>query len=175
VRPPTATLTFPDVAPIFHTGAAPAVTAATARPFPLLAYDDARAHAGDRRRVPAFMPPWLPEPGHIAFHGDRRLADGEIAAHPRLVAAGALRVTVAGPHVPRNAVGLQLGAPDLIVRTPEPYRSPRAAASLPYFRLTVPILDGAVASGGDQAGSRGAYPSRTLFTDATGEHDGSDA
>ncbi len=174
MRPPAATLTFPDVAPIFHRSCAGCHRRDGVAPFPLLAYDDARAHAQEIADAVTsrFMPPWLPEPGHIAFHGDRRLADGEIARIREWVAAGAPegdRSRVPPP--PEFPPGWQLGAPDVIVRLPEPY--PLAAGGREVFRnfvLPVPISGRRWVRAVElRPGSRGRVHHATLFTDATGE------
>jgi mono/diheme cytochrome c family protein len=174
MRPTPATITFPDVAPIFHRSCAGCHRRDGVAPFPLLAYDDVRAHAQEIADAVTsrFMPPWLPEPGHIAFHGDRRLTDGEIARIREWVAAGAPegdRSRV--PRPPELPSGWQLGAPDLIVRLPEPY--PLAAGGREVFRnfvVPVPISGGRwVRAVEFRPGSRGRIHHATLFTDASGE------
>ena len=81
-RPPaTASITFADVAPIFHRSCAGCHRPDGVAPFPLLTYDDVRARVQDVADAVSsrFMPPWLPEPGHVSFHGERRLGDEDIA------------------------------------------------------------------------------------------------
>ena len=91
VRPVRAPITFADLAPIFHQRCAACHRPDGVAPFPLLAYDDVRAHAQEISDAVTsrFMPPWLPEPGALPFRGERRLADDEIARIRDWVGAGA--------------------------------------------------------------------------------------
>jgi hypothetical protein len=92
-----------------------------AAPFSLLTYDDVRRRAGQiaevtRRR---FMPPWLPTEGHGDFVGARRLTDRELQTIQRWVDAGAPRGDESDmPAAPEFADGWQLGAPDLVLKSP---------------------------------------------------------
>ena len=48
---------------------------------PLLTYEDARRRARQIARVTArrYMPPWLPDPGHVRIVGENRLSAADIA------------------------------------------------------------------------------------------------
>src|SRR5262245_30527643 len=93
-------------------------------PFSVLDYDSVRRHAraiasAVQRRA---MPPWLPEPGHGTFAGERRLSDDQIALIAKWVESGAPEGNPADvPKVPAFPGGWQLGTPDLVLKLPEPY------------------------------------------------------
>lgn len=100
---------------------------ATAAPFPLLTYAEAKKHAKDivaatKRR---YMPPWLPAPGVVDYLDPRRLTDREIQALQDWLAAGAPEGNPADlPAPPQWPEGWQLGQPDLVVSMPEAYNVP---------------------------------------------------
>jgi len=93
-------------------------------PFSVLDYDSVRRHAraiasAVQRRA---MPPWLPEPGHGVFTGERRLRDDQIALITKWVESGAPEGNPADvPKPPTFSGGWQLGTPDLVLTLPEPY------------------------------------------------------
>ncbi len=150
-----------DVAPIVYANCSschrPADAASAARtpdgdplciagaPFPLLDYDDVRrrakqvATAVQSRR----MPPWLPEPGHGEFAGERRLTDRQIATIQKWVEQGAPEGLAADrPAPPTWTDGWQLGRPDVIVTLPAAYKVPAANADIfRNFVLPVPAGD----------------------------------
>ena len=112
-------------------------------PFSVLDYDSARRHAREiasavQRRV---MPPWLPEPGHAVFAGERRLRDDQIALIAKWVDSGAPEGNPAdAPALPASARGWQLGTPDLVLTPGEPYvLRPGARDVFRNFVLPVPI------------------------------------
>ena len=171
----TAAVTFADVAPILHRSCAGCHRPDGIAPFALLTYADARGRATDivdavRSR---FMPPWLPEPGHARFRGERRLSDDEIARIRTWVAAGTRQGDPS--HAPRPPAevpsGWQLGVPDLIVRLPEPYAlTPRGGEVFRNFVLPVAITGRRwVRAVEFLPRSRGRIHHAVLFTDATGE------
>ncbi|HMH52137.1 MAG TPA: tetratricopeptide repeat protein [Candidatus Acidoferrum sp.] len=171
---PTASGTYPDVAPIFHRRCVACHRPDGVAPFSLLTYADARAHAPDIADAVTsrFMPPWLPEPGPIRFHGERRLTGDEIARIREWIAAGAPEGDPArAPRPPDTPSGWQLGVPDLIVRLPQPY--PLAAGGREVFRnfvLPVPTAGRRwVRAVEFRPGSRGRIHHAVLFTDTTGE------
>jgi len=112
-------------------------------PFSVLDYDSVRRHAraiasAVQRRA---MPPWLPEPGHAAFAGERRLRDEQIALIAKWVESGAPEGNAAdAPAPPTSASGWQLGTPDLVLTPAEPYvLRPGARDVFRNFVLPVPI------------------------------------
>ena len=112
-------------------------------PFSVLDYDSARRHAREiasavQRRA---MPPWLPEPGHAVFAGERRLRDDQIALIAVWAGSGAPEGDPAdAPKPPASASGWQLGTPDLVLTPAEPYvLHPGARDVFRNFVLPVPI------------------------------------
>ena len=112
-------------------------------PFSVLDYDSVRRHAraiasAVQRRA---MPPWLPEPGHGAFAGERRLSDDQIALIAKWVESGAPEGNPADvPKVPTFPGGWQLGTPDLVLKLPEPYLlQPGSRDVFRNFVIPVPI------------------------------------
>jgi tetratricopeptide (TPR) repeat protein len=93
-------------------------------PFSVLDYGSVRRHAraissAVERRA---MPPWLPEPGHGEFAGERRLSDGQITLIVEWVESGAPEGNPAdAPKPPTFSGGWQLGTPDLVLTLPEAY------------------------------------------------------
>ena len=93
-------------------------------PFSVLDYGSVRRYAraissAVQRRA---MPPWLPEPGHGEFAGERRLRDDQIALIAKWVESGAPEGNPAdAPKPPTFSGGWQLGTPDLVLTLPEAY------------------------------------------------------
>ena len=93
-------------------------------PFSVLDYGSVRRYAraissAVQRRA---MPPWLPEPGHGEFAGERRLGDESIALIAKWVESGAPEGNPAdAPKPPTFSGGWQLGTPDLVLTLPEAY------------------------------------------------------
>jgi tetratricopeptide (TPR) repeat protein len=93
-------------------------------PFSVLDYDSVRRNApaiasAVQRRA---MPPWLPEPGHGVFAGERRLRDDQISLIAKWVESGAPEGNPADtPKPPTFSGGWQLGTPDLVLTLPEAY------------------------------------------------------
>jgi tetratricopeptide (TPR) repeat protein len=105
-------------------------------PFSVLDYDSVRRHAraissAVQRRA---MPPWLPEPGHGDFSGERRLRDDQIALIAKWVESGAPEGNPAdAPKPPMFSGGWQLGTPDLVLTLPEAYMlQPQPFDSAPF-------------------------------------------
>jgi Tfp pilus assembly protein PilF len=112
-------------------------------PFSVLDYGSVRRHAraiasAVQRRA---MPPWLPEAGHAAFAGERRLRDDQIASIVQWAASGAAEGNPAdAPTPPVAASGWQLGTPDLVLTPTEPYvLRPGARDVFRNFVLPVPL------------------------------------
>jgi tetratricopeptide (TPR) repeat protein/mono/diheme cytochrome c family protein len=112
-------------------------------PFSVLDYDAVRRNASRiasavQRRA---MPPWLPEPGHGAFAGERRLRDDQIALIAKWAENGAPEGNPADvPKMPVFPGGWQLGTPDLVLTLPEPYvLQPGSRDVFRNFVIPVPI------------------------------------
>lgn len=167
-------ITFADVAPLFDRHCAACHRPDGAAPFSLLDYADARARAQDVADAVTtrYMPPWLPESGHVALRGERRLTDDEIAHVRAWVTAGTPEgEPVPAPRPSPIPSGWQLGPPDLVVRLPEPYGL--AAGGGEVFRnFVVPLpLSGRrwVRALEFRPGSRGRIHHAVVLTDTTGE------
>jgi len=93
-------------------------------PFSVLDYGAVRRYANAissavQRRA---MPPWLPEPGHGEFAGERRLRDDQIRLIAQWVENGSPEGNPAdAPKPPTFSGGWQLGTPDLVLTLPEAY------------------------------------------------------
>jgi tetratricopeptide (TPR) repeat protein len=112
-------------------------------PFSVLDYDAVRRYApaiasAVQRRA---MPPWLPEPGHGEFVGERRLRDDQIALIAKWVESGAPEGNPAdAPKAPTFPGGWQLGTPDLVLTLPEAYvLQPGSLDVFRNFVIPVPI------------------------------------
>lgn len=120
-----ADLTFnKDIAPLLWTHCAGCHRPEGSAPFSLVDYKDVvprgrQIVAATKNRT---MPPWLPEPGHGDFAGNRRLRSEDIERIEQWVAEGARQGEVADlPPRPVWSEGWQLGTPDLVVTLPTPY------------------------------------------------------
>lgn len=125
---PRGTVTFnKDIAPIVFGHCAGCHRPGEAAPFPLLNYGDANKHAAQIAEVTqsGFMPPWLPEDGHIELQGRRRLSVEQRGLIQQWVAEGAPEGRAEElPPPPKWSEGWQLGVPDLVVTMPEAYTLP---------------------------------------------------
>jgi Flp pilus assembly protein TadD len=107
----------------------------------VLAYRDVRQRARAIAAVTQrrFMPPWLPEPGHGTFAGERRLTDRQIETIRRWEEQGATEGNPANlPPLPHFTEGWQLGEPDLVVKLPRPY-TVRADGPEVWRNFVIPI------------------------------------
>lgn len=130
-----------DIAPIIYKNCSGCHRPGEAGPFPLLTYDDVRRRAQLIEIVTQsrYMPPWLPEPGHGAFEGVRRLSDDEIATISRWVAGGTPEGDPAAiPPLPDWTEGWQLGEPDLVIQMPDAYDLPAAGSDV-FRSFAIPI------------------------------------
>jgi Flp pilus assembly protein TadD len=139
---PAAQVTFyKDIAPIVYHSCAPCHREGEPGPFPLLTYADVRKHASQivsvtKRR---YMPPWLPEPGHGDFQGERRLTDQQIATIAEWVHEGSPAGSPAdAPPMPKFVPGWQLGKPDMIIQAPVAYHLP-AEGPDQYWNFVLPL------------------------------------
>jgi tetratricopeptide (TPR) repeat protein len=127
-----------DVAPIVYKECATCHRPGEAAPFPLLTYADLKGRARQIAEVTEsrFMPPWMPEPGHGAFVGERRLTDAQIATLQRWVERGAPEGDAGDlPAMPEWPAGWQLGTPDLTISMPAPVTAPADGPDL--FRTVI--------------------------------------
>lgn len=114
-----------DVAPIVFDKCASCHRPTGSAPFSLLTYADARRRASLIAAVTQkrFMPPYRAESDAGHFVGQNRLTDAEIGTVRGWVDDGALEGDPADlPRRPTFTDGWQLGKPDLVVTTTEPFR-----------------------------------------------------
>jgi len=130
-----------DVAPIVYEHCAACHRPGQVAPFPLLTYEDMRAHgamiaAATKSRL---MPPWKPEPDFGDFEGDRRLSNEDIDTLQQWVAEGMPRGEMRDlPPVPHFPDRWYLGTPDLVVSLRQPFDVPEGPNDV-YRCFVVPV------------------------------------
>lgn len=132
------------VAPLVYEHCTPCHRAEGSAPFSFESYDDVRDHATQIAEVTAsrFMPPWLPVPGHGRFVGARVLDDVARGTLARWVEQGSPPGDLAkAPKAPRFEGGWQLGEPDLVLKTGEPFVLPADGRDV-YRNFVVPVPPG---------------------------------
>ena len=109
-------------------------------PFPLTSY----AEVAKRGRTIAavtqtrYMPPWKAEPGWVAYRGEKRLTDEQIALIQRWVDGGMPEGDPAKePAKPVFPSGWQLGTPDLILEMPRSFPVPADGTDI-YRNFALP-------------------------------------
>jgi Flp pilus assembly protein TadD/mono/diheme cytochrome c family protein len=134
-----------DIAPIVFHSCARCHRPGESGPFSLLSYADVRKHARQVVTVTKtrYMPPWLPEPGIGKFAGERRLTDAQIAMVGRWVDEGMPEGQPQDlPPAPKFKEGWQLGEPDLILTSSQPYRLPAEGSDVyRNFIFTFPLAN----------------------------------
>lgn len=140
----TAPVTFSNpIARIVHQRCSSCHHEGQAAPFSLVTYADVKKHAKDIRVVveSRIMPPWLPEPGHGEFVGDRRLTDEERTLILKWLDEGASEGDPAlVPMPPQWTSGWLLGTPDLVVTMEAPYLlGPEGADVYRNFVIRLPL------------------------------------
>jgi Flp pilus assembly protein TadD/mono/diheme cytochrome c family protein len=127
-QPQTANAVAPtwsrDAAPVLYKNCATCHHPGGAGPFSLLTYQDAKRWAPQILKVTQsrFMPPWLPEPGYGDFANVRRLSDDDLGLLRRWIDGGTLQGNLKdAPAQPHFDATWQLGKPDLILKTAQPF------------------------------------------------------
>jgi len=113
-----------DIAPILFAHCAACHRPGQTAPFSLLTYEEVKKRAKQIVTVveTRYMPPWLPEPGHGEFAGNRRLTTDQIRIIRRWVKEGCAEGAASDlPQAPVWKDEWFLGQPDLIVKMPQPY------------------------------------------------------
>ena len=132
-----------DIAPIVYRSCTSCHRPGEAGPFPLLTYNNVKAHARQivtvtQKRV---MPPWLPDPQALAFADDLRLADHDIELFHQWVDQGEAEGNAADlPVAPKFASGWQLGQPDLVLQAEKAFELPPSGSDVYWnfiFRLPI--------------------------------------
>jgi Flp pilus assembly protein TadD len=124
-----------DIAPVLYQNCTTCHHPGGAGPFSLLTYADARRWAPQILNVTQsrLMPPWLPEPGYGDFADVRRLSDDDRALLKRWINGGMAQGDVkAAPPQPHYNAQWQLGKPDVILQTAQPFTL--AAGGTDVFR-----------------------------------------
>jgi mono/diheme cytochrome c family protein len=130
-----------DVAPIIFAQCASCHRPGEAAPFSLLTYKDVKKRAELVAAVTEsrYMPPWHAEPSDVAFHGERRLTDEQIALLQAWVDADMPEGDPADlPPTPEFTPGWQLGQPDLIVEMSDEFEIPADGPDL-YHNFAIPL------------------------------------
>lgn len=118
---------YRDVEPIVSANCVKCHHPGGSAPFSLTTYADVKKRAQLVAKVTGqrIMPPWLPEPGHNAFIGERRLSDEQIGKIAAWVKTGAPEGNPTKPELkPTWSNDWQLGPPDLVVTMPESFTLP---------------------------------------------------
>ncbi len=139
---PKGTVTFNrHIAPILFSECAGCHRPGGAGPFALLAYADVRKRARQIVKVTRshYMPPWLPEAGHLPFADERRLSIEQLGLIEQWTSDGTPEGAAADlPARPQWAEGWELGTPDLVVTMPETYALPADGKDV-YRNFIVPV------------------------------------
>src|SRR4051812_7604991 len=130
-----------DIAPLLFDRCGTCHHTDGAAPFSLMTYPEARQRATQiaamtRKRL---MPPWKAVPGYGDFVGQHPLSNAEIELFQRWAADGAPEGEQRSLPTPRWPTGWQLGAPDLVVSLPTPFRLPAGGSDI--SRVFVFALD----------------------------------
>lgn len=115
---------YRNIAPIIYQNCSACHRPGESGPFSLLNYEDVKRHASQIAAVTKshFMPPWLPEAGHIEFEEERRLSDEQIQLIQAWVKQGAPAGPASeGPPAPKFKSEWALGQPDMILHVAQPY------------------------------------------------------
>jgi Flp pilus assembly protein TadD len=132
-----------DIAPIVYRSCARCHRPGEAGPFPLLTYNNVKAHARQIVTVTQnrTMPPWLPDPQELALADTLRLPDGDIESFRKWVEQGEAEGNAADlPPAPKFAPGWQLGQPDLILQAEKPFELTPSGSDVYWnfiFRLPI--------------------------------------
>ena len=110
-------------------------------PFSLINYAQVKKRAKQIAEAThdRVMPPWHADPGVIEYANDRSLTKDQIDLIQRWVAAGAPEGDPAKtPALPKFAEGWELGTPDKIVKTSEPFKVPAEGSDM-YRNFVIPL------------------------------------
>ena len=132
-----------DIAPVLFDKCTNCHRAGGVAPFSLTSYADARQRASLIAAVTErkFMPPYNAQSDAGSFIGQKRLTEAEIALVSRWVDEGAIEGDPRDlPPIPSYPAGWQLGTPDLVVKTPEPFvLAPESSDVFRIFVIRLPV------------------------------------
>jgi hypothetical protein len=129
------------IAPIIFGKCAGCHREGQAAPFTLLNYAQVKKRAKQIGEATSerIMPPWHADPGVVEYANDRSLTKEQIDLIGRWVAAGTPEGDPAKtPALPKFPEGWQLGQPDMIYKTSEPYKVPAEGSDV-YRNFVVPL------------------------------------
>jgi Flp pilus assembly protein TadD/mono/diheme cytochrome c family protein len=128
------------IAPLVYKNCTSCHHAGGSGPFALMTYQDAKRWASLMKTVTAsrYMPPWLPEPGHGSFEGERRLTDEDISLVNAWVEAGMPEGTGSIPTPPVYGSDWSLGPPDLVLEMAAPIEVPAGGTDL-FENFILPV------------------------------------
>jgi peroxiredoxin len=169
------TITFTrHVAPILWNNCAKCHRPGAVGPFSLLTYRDAAKRADFIRDVvlSGQMPPWKPHPGAGVFRDAPRLSAVEKETLERWVETGRAEGDPGDlPPLPRFNDGWQLGTPDVVLTTPEPFKiGPSSKDTYWAFALPVNVGRDLVINGIEfRPGNRRVVHHSRIYLDTTGD------
>lgn len=129
-----------DIAPIIFEQCAGCHRPGEAGPFNLISYAEVTKRAVQIVEVTqkGIMPPWLPEDGHEALLGRRRLSVEQLGLFQQWAEEGTPEGRAADlPALPKWTEGWQLGPPDLVVTMTEAYTLPAEGKDV-YRNFVIP-------------------------------------
>jgi len=136
---------YKNIAPIIYQNCSTCHRPNESAPFSLLTYEDVKHHAQQIAAVTKqrYMPPWLPEDGHLQFEEERHLTNAQIQLIQDWVKQGAVAGREAdAPPVPKFASEWALGKPDIILKVDQPYHLAADGPEIFWnFVLPVPITE----------------------------------
>ena len=140
VHAATTPVTWQQIAPLVYKNCTSCHHAGGSGPFALMTYQDAKRWGSLMKTVTAsrYMPPWLPEPGHGSFEGERRLTDEDISLVKAWVEAGMPEGDGGVPEPPRYGSDWALGPPDLVLEMAAPMEVPAGGTDL-FENFILPV------------------------------------
>lgn len=162
-----------DIAPIMFAKCAECHRPGEVAPFSLLTYTDASKRADFLAQVTHSrkMPPWRAEIGHVAFLGERRLSDRQIALIESWAKEGAPEGAAEDlPQTPQFASGWRLGKPDVEIKIPHPFTVPAGGEDIfQHFVLPLNLEDDQEIVGWEfRAGNAAVVHHAIIFLDTSG-------
>ena len=129
-----------QIAPLVYKNCTSCHHAGGSGPFALMTYEDAKRWGSLMKTVTTsrYMPPWLPEPGHGSFEGERRLTDEDISLVKAWVEGGMPEGDGGIPTPPVYGSDWTLGRPDLVLEMAAPIEVPAGGTDL-FENLILPV------------------------------------